>query len=101
MHPGVATAPLDQLQNLILILGFACGALILAAAVVWWMDAKIDRGCPSCAHCKDRLRVRADAQRAAQEEYERRFGLRVLDDEEESRPSPKDDRPPRDPDGPG
>lgn len=85
MRPDGATADLLLLQ------GALIGVLLLAVAVVWWMDGKIENGCPSCAHCLARRRQREDDQRAAQEEYERRFGLRPMDDDEEGRPPPRKD----------
>lgn len=78
--------PDGVIADFLLLQGALIGVLLLAVAIVWWMEAKIQDGCVSCAHCAARRRQREDDQRAAHEEYERRVGLRSVDDDEKGGP---------------
>ena len=82
---GSATEAL--LRDTQLVLWFSVGVLILAVGLVYWLTQKVENGCPSCAHCKDRRAAKEDEQRRLREEYERRFGVRrVEDDEDDPKP---------------
>lgn len=91
MPAGSATVAATEalLRDTQLVLWFSVGVLVLAVGLIFWLTQRVEDGCPSCAHCKDRRAAKEDEQRRLREEYERRFGFRSLEDDEDDPEAPK------------
>lgn len=58
-----------------LILGAIFGTWALMLWFIYWLVAKVERGCPSCAHCQQRIKDREREEKERQDEYSRRHGI--------------------------
>ena len=70
-------SPEDAIAALPIVVGSLISVSILAVAFIWWLVARVENGCPACAHCQLRNSARSNSDEAARRATaERLFGVR-------------------------